>query len=163
MKMRLFIFSAVFTLLIIASFSFKLAGQTGGKAQAKAIVEERSELMRGIRGAFRPLQPLLMAGAFEVIVIKSRELANLAQKIPPTFSKKALSSKSRAKEELWNDWEGFTQKAKELADAVAGLQAAAKTSHAKKTEGWIKGVLMACKNCHRSFRVPQPEDEDEYQ
>ncbi len=152
MKMRLFIFSAVFTLLIIASFSSKLAGQ-----------EDRSLLMREIRDTFSPLQAMLMGGAFEVIVIKSHELATLAEKILPAFSTKAVSMESRAKEEIWNDWKGFTQKAKELADVVAGLQAAAKTSNAKKTEGLIKEVLMACKNCHRSFRIPQPEDEDEYQ
>ena len=152
MRMKLFIFSAVFTLLIIASFSFKVAGQ-----------EDRTQLMRDIRDSFSPLEAMLMGGAFEVIVINSRELATLAQKIQPAFSTKAVSLESRAKEEIWNDWKGFTQKSKELTDALSGLEAAAKTSNAKKTEGQIKKVLMACKNCHRAFRIPQPEDEDEYQ
>ena len=157
---KLSIFSAVFTLLMIASFSLKVAAQEGGD---KAIIEGRSDLMRGIRDTFRPLRAMLMAGAFEVIVIKSGELHNLAQKITTVFSKKALSNESRAKKEIWNDWEGFTKKAKEFTDEVAGLQKTAKASNAKKTEGHVKGVLMACKSCHRSFRKPKPKAEDEYQ
>lgn len=162
MKAKLSIFSAVFTLVMIASFSFKVEAQEGGD-KAKAIIEERSDLMRSIRDTFQPVRSLLMAGEFEVIVIKSRELNNLAQNIMTAFSKKALSSESRAKKEIWNDWEGFTQKAKEFAEAVAKLQKIAKTSNAKKTEGHINKALTACKNCHRSFRKPKAKAEDEYQ
>ena len=83
--------------------------------------------------------------------------------ITKDFSKKALSSESRAKEEIWSDWEGFSQKAREFSDAVAELRTASKASDAKKAEGSIKKALTACKNCHRAFRKPKPKAEDEYQ
>lgn len=160
MKTKLSIFSTVFTLLVIASFSLKVAAQEG---RDKAIIEERSELMGSVRDTFQPLRSMVMAGAFEVVVIKSGELHELAQKITTTFSKKALSSESRAKKEIWNDWESFSQKAKEFTEEVAGLQKAAKASNAKKTEGRVKKALAACKSCHRSFRKPKAKAEDEYQ
>jgi len=83
--------------------------------------------------------------------------------ITKDFSKKALSSKSRAKEEIWSDWEGFSQKAKEFSDAVVELQAASKASDTKKAQASVKRALTACKNCHRAFRKPKPKAEDEYQ
>ena len=166
MKITLPILPAVFILLVIASFSLKVAAQSGGdRSEAKAIIEERSELMRGLRDTFRPIRPMLMAGAFEIIVVKSRELVKLAQEIMPAFSKKALSSKSRAKVEIWKDGSQFAQKAEEVAAAIAELEQAAKTSDGEKTGARIARVLAACKGCHRSFRKPKAKakDEDEYQ
>ncbi len=164
MKITLSILPVVFILLIVASFSLKVAAQSeGDKSETKAVIEERSELMRSIRDTFRPIRPMLMAGAFEIIIVKSRELANLAQEIMPAFSKKALSNKSRAKDEIWKNRSQFTQKAKKLAAAIAELEQAAKTSDTEKTGGRIAGVLAACKNCHRSFRKPKTKGEDKYQ
>lgn len=164
MKITISILSVLFVLLVISSFSLKVDAQRGGdRSDAKAVIEERSELMRGLRDAFRPIRPMLMAGAFEIIVVKSREIAKLAQEIMPAFSKEALSSKSRAKVEIWKDRSQFAQKAKEFAAAIAGLEQAAKTRDTEKTGARIARVLAACKDCHRSFRKPKTKGEDEYQ
>ncbi len=164
MKITLSILPVVFILLFIASFSLNIAAQGGGdNSEAMAIIEERSELMRSIRDTFRPIRPMLMAGAFEIIILKSRELAKLAQEILPAFSKKALSNKSRAKDEIWKDGSQFAQKAEKLAAAIAKLEQAVKISDAEKTGARIARVLAACKDCHRSFRKPKAKGEDEYQ
>lgn len=64
MKITLSILPVVFILLFIASFSLNVAAQGGGdNSEAMAIIEERSELMRSIRDTFRPIRPMLMAGA----------------------------------------------------------------------------------------------------
>jgi cytochrome c556 len=159
--MKLFYF---FTLLMVAIFSLAAGTQeAAAQAESKAVIDGRSSLMRNIRDTFEPFKAMMMAGALEVIAAQSEELHGLAQKIPTAFSKKVLSDESRAKKEIWEDWEGFTGKAKELADAIAGIQGAAKAGDAKKVEGRIKTALKACKSCHRSFRKPKAKAEDEYQ
>jgi len=164
MKSALSIFSAVFILLTIATFSLKVAAQSGeNKPDPKAIIEERSDLMRSIRDTFQPLRSMLKAGAFEVIVVKSRELANLAREIIPAFSEKALSKKSRAKDEIRQYRSRFAQKAERFASAIAGLEQAAKTGEKENTGARIAKILTACKDCHRTFRKPKAKAEDEYQ
>ncbi len=140
MKITLSILPVVFILLFIASFSLNVAAQGGGdKSEAMAIIEERSELMRSIRDAFQPIRSMLKAGAFEIIVVKSREIANLAKGIMPAFSKKALSSKSRAKVEIWKSSSRFAEEAREFTAAIAELEQAAKTSDAAKTRAGAQG------------------------
>lgn len=164
MKNALAVLSVVFILVTFASFSLKVAAQNGkDKPDPKAIIEERSDLMRSIRDTFQPVRSMLKAGAFEVIVVKSRELANLAREIIPAFSEKSLSKKSRAKDEIWKDRSRFARKAEEFASAIAGLEQAAKTGEKEITGARIAEMLTACKDCHRAFRKPKAKAEDEYQ
>lgn len=161
MNTKLFSF---FTLLIIANLSLAAeARAAAAQAESKAVIDGRSSLMRNIRDTFEPFKAMMMAGALEVIAAQSEELHGLAQEIPKAFSKKVLSDESRAKKEIWSDWEGFRGKAKEFADTVTGIQGAAKAGDAKKVESQIKTALTACKSCHRSFRKPKAKAEDEYQ
>jgi len=160
MKLKLIYFSTFIICLLITPLSLKVAAQESGD---KAAIEGRAELMGGIRDIFQPFRSMLKAGAFDFLAVKSDELHGLAQMITKDFSKKALSSKSRAKEEIGSDWEGFSQKAKEFSDAVVELQAASKASDTKKAQASVKRALTACKNCHRAFRKPKPKAEDEYQ
>jgi cytochrome c556 len=164
MKITRSILPVVFILLFIVSFSLSVGAQDGrGKSEAMDIIEERSELMRSIRDAFQPISSMLKAGAFEIIVVKSREIADLAKGIVPAFSKKALSSKSRAKVEIWKESNRFAEEAREFTAAIAELEQAAKTSDTAKTRAGVARVLKACKACHRSFRKPKAKAEDEYQ
>ena len=160
MKLKQSIISMFIVLLLIVTFSIKVAAQT---EVDKDTIDKRHGLMSEIRDVFQPFRAMVMAGAFEVLVVKSDELHGLVQMIPKDFSKKVLSSESRAKKEVWSDRKGFSQKAKEFSDAVVELQAASKASDPKKAEGSIKKALAACKNCHRAFRKPKPKAEDEYQ
>ncbi len=160
MKLKLTIISAFITLILIVMFNINVMAQKGGDIEP---IDDPIDLMREIRDTFQPSRAMLMAGAFEVLSMKSDGLHSLARMITTAFSKKALSSESRAKEEIWSDWKGFSQKAREFSDAVAELRTASKASDAQKAEGSIKKTLMACKNCHRAFRKPKAKAEDEYQ
>ena len=61
---------------------------------------------------------------------------------------------TRAKAEIWDDWDGFAEKWSGLGEAAAGLQQVAATG--QEALGSAVGQLGgACKACHDSFRAPE--------
>lgn len=76
---------------------------------------------------------------------------------PPLFpegSSAADLGGTRAKAEIWGDWDGFAEKWSDLGTAAAGLQQAAATG--QEALGPAVGQLGGtCKACHDSFRAPE--------
>lgn len=156
-------FCALSMLLLMVFAGFHEAAPAGEGTDSKAIIERRSQLMRRVRDTFEPLRAMLMAGELEILIVKSTELHEMARDIEKSFAQKALADDSRARSEIWSDWEDFRTKAGAFAAAVAGVRSAAQSGDAKETNARIDRVTASCKSCHRSFRRAQPEAEDEYQ
>jgi len=72
----------------------------------------------------------------------------------PEGSSAADLDGTRAKAEIWEDWEDFTSKWADLGEAAAAMQTAA--SGGTEAIGPAMGALGgACKACHDSYRAPR--------
>jgi len=72
----------------------------------------------------------------------------------PEESSAADLDGTRAKAEIWEDWEDFTSKWADLGEAAAAMQTAA--SGGTEAIGPAMGALGgACKACHDSYRAPR--------
>jgi cytochrome c556 len=86
-----------------------------------------------------------------------------ARHIPSLFPAGSLGTaeiESRAKAEIWQDWESFTATAKQAQDAALALLALTKDAdeHAVAQEQIVeatKALGQACKSCHKKFRIPK--------
>ncbi|WP_353472446.1 cytochrome c [Salipiger sp. H15] len=80
-------------------------------------------------------------------------MINKAPLFPAGTSEMELEG-TRAKAEIWDDWEGFSAKWTGLAEAATGLQKVAATG--QEALGPAVGQLGgACKACHDTFRAPE--------
>lgn len=79
-------------------------------------------------------------------------LIDVASKIEPTFKDQgAADPASRAKPEVWANWDDFLLKAKALGDGAAAMDVAS-----VETIGAGMGAIGgACGDCHKTYQAPK--------
>ncbi len=80
-------------------------------------------------------------------------MAALAEMIPDVFPEGSLGGESRAKPEIWQQWDKFTAAADTLAAAAGRLEGAARAGDAAAIGAEAGAVGDACGGCHKPFRV----------
>ena len=136
-----------------------------GPMAKDGVIAERKELMKNTSGNFKDARDKAKTKAFARIAVNAQTLAINARHIPALFpagSQGMAEDKSRAKPEIWQDWEGYLAASQQFQDAATKLYTL--TKDADKTgvggaevDAAIKAIGGACKNCHDKFRVPKKE------
>lgn len=155
-------------LVIIGCIS--LSGVLGWAAIAKSasmakgdVIAERKEVMKNQGGNFKDAKEKAKAGDFARIAVNAQTIAISARHIPGLFPAGSMGSaedKSRAKAEIWQDWDGFLAAQQKLEEAATHLYKLTEkadkmpVTEAQVTEA-LKALGGACKNCHDKFRVPK--------
>jgi cytochrome c556 len=145
-----------------------LVGVLGWSVVAKSdsmakddVIAERKELMKNQGGNFKDAREKAKAGDFARIAINAQTLAISARHIPALFPAGSMGSpedKSRAKAEIWQDWDGFLAAQQKLQEAANNLyKLTEKADKMPVTEAQVSEALKtlgdACKNCHDKFRA----------
>ncbi|MBL9049443.1 MAG: cytochrome c [Tabrizicola sp.] len=79
-------------------------------------------------------------------------LVEAAGKIEATFKDQgAADPASRAKPEIWANWDDFLMKAKALGDGAAALDVAS----AESIGAGLGAIGGACKDCHTTYQMPK--------
>ena len=76
-------------------------------------------------------------------------LVDGAAKIAVVFEKAGTDPESKAKPEIWTNWDDFLAKGKGLGDAAAALDA----TTLEGVQAGMDGVGGACKACHTAYRM----------
>ena len=76
-------------------------------------------------------------------------LTEAAGKIPATFKPQGTDAESKAKPEIWTNWEDFLLKADALTKAATALD----TTTIEGVQAGMGGVGGACKDCHTKNRL----------
>lgn len=127
------------------------------------VIADRKELFKNNSGNFKDAREKAKAGAFARIAVNAQTIAINARHIPALFPAGSMGKpedKSRAKAEIWEDWDGFKAAAQQLQDTANSLYDLTKgadkmaVTEAQVTEA-LKAVGGACKNCHDKFRMPK--------
>lgn len=131
--------------------------------QKKSVIDDRKEVMRNTSGHFKDLRQKAKDEQLAQIAINAHTMAINARHIPMLFPEGSMGTpevKSRAKPEIWQDWNGFTAAAKRFEDAATDLMKLTKDADKMGVTGMqvgtaVKAVGAACKNCHKKFRAPK--------
>ena len=130
------------------------------------IIQERRQLMQNSAGSFKDARLKAKDGQFDRIAVNAQTIAINARHIPflyPEGSMGTAAIETRAKLEIWEDWEGFTAASEQLREAAQKLRNLTQNveekpvTEAQVTEA-LKAIGGACKNCHDKFRVPKEKD-----
>lgn len=141
----------------------------GSMDDERDVVAERQELMKNTGGNFKDMRTKAKEGQYARMAINAHTIAINARHIPMLFPEDSMGTpeqESRAKPEIWEDWNGFTASSKDVQDAAMKLVEL--TNDADKEEVTVsedqinqavKNLGEACKSCHEKFRVPKEQKE----
>ena len=117
------------------------------------MVKVRQDIMGFNGGAMKALGDMVKSGTIDEAVAQTalRTLQINAQNIPIVFETNDLTPPTKAKPEIWTDFEGFKTKAD-------GLEAAATAALAGAMDAGTLGAAMgalggACQACHEAYRL----------
>jgi cytochrome c556 len=118
-------------------------------------LHDRHELMEEIGKNAKAIGEAGKAGKPQDAVEPATKIQEAAKKIPDLFPKGSTHPESRAKPEIWDNWERFVELAKGLETTAGDVATAAKTGG---DLGAAAGPLfLNCKTCHEAFRKPDEE------
>ncbi len=96
------------------------------------------------------------------IEFRAIAIAGLAGKLHTMFAKKTslndLPGKTRAKPEIWANWNDFYGKTQNLVKLAGALESAAASGDKAKISAAYKNLgKQACGACHKKYRGPKPK------
>ena len=139
-------------LLVLMAGTFLMASlSVASAAQFDKVIEARKELMKGIGGASKAMRSATDAAG---VAASADKLAEAFAKINADTFPKGSSDGSRAKPEIWEQWDKFAAAAKNAVTLSQGIAATARAggSTAELVKAFGKN---ACGTCHRPFRKPK--------
>lgn len=137
----------VLFLLLFASLALAHEGATDVVKERMDLMDTQKEAMKVIGAMAKGKVPFDATAAAKA----AHEIEVTAKKIPELFPEGTGGRPSEAKPEVWTQWDKFTKDAEALGVAANDLVAALEAS----TPDWkakFKGVIDACKTCHKTFR-----------
>lgn len=120
-------------------------------AQDKAITE-RKDLMKSNNKASKAIKTAVEAKDYATIETNAKVIVANMDKVVELFPKGSTSNKSRAKAEIWEKWDEFSNKPAKVKTAAQALIDAAMAKDGDRVDAEYKAVGAACSSCHRTFR-----------
>jgi cytochrome c556 len=153
MKAKSFQYRLSIAVALAALTTFALAHEG-----AKGVVKERMDLMKQQQKDAKLINDMVK-GKVKFDAAKAtaaaRDLVTTSQKIPELFPKGTDGHPSEALPAVWEDWDQFTQNAKDL-ETIADTLATTIESNGDWKADFTK-VSDACKSCHESFRMKEED------
>lgn len=116
----------------------------------------RQAMMRSIGAHMAAIKAAIGAGNGKMVAIQAGSIAKLAPTISYAFPKGSGpgAGKTRAKDNIWTEWDKFKGVAMTLqAEATALAKVAATNDKAKMAAQFGKMAKMGCGGCHSVFRA----------
>ncbi|MCS6924498.1 MAG: cytochrome c [Candidatus Binatia bacterium] len=119
------------------------------------VIGFRTYLMANIGDNAKELNDKLKAGAVAAAKVNAQAIALHATRIPALFPAGSVSGTSRAKEEIWQQWDDFVKISRLLQDEASQLGVTVANGSAEAASAQARKVFAACKSCHDQFRKPE--------
>lgn len=126
-------------------------------ADAQALVAKRQALMKDNGKSLEAIVKVVKGQAPygpDVVTDAGKVVAN-SKEIPALFPKDSLTPKSRAKPEIWMQWDKFKSDANDLTTQSAKLVEVAKGGDVHAIAAQLQAVGKTCGACHHEFRKPE--------
>jgi len=118
-----------------------------------SVIEKRQALMKSNSAAAKAINAAVKAKDYATIEAKAKVIMENAREIPDLFPKGSTMGKTRAKPEIWEKWDAFSENPKKLGKAAADLADAAKSKDDAALTVKVKALGSVCSNCHKTFRA----------
>ena len=137
--------------LCLAVTSLLVAG--AANAADEDLVKYRQKLMEVISGHMGNTVAIIKSEVpyKENLVYHAKALADAAPLALPAFKTKAMSDKSEALPEIWDNWAEFEKYGKKMEEASASLSAAVSSGQMAAIGGALNDLGKSCKGCHDDF------------
>lgn len=138
-------------LLFLVPFALAHEGATGVVKERMDLMDSQKEAMKVLGAMAKGKVPFDAAKASEA----AGEIEKTSKQIPELFPEGTGGHPSEAKPEVWTKWEEFTGDAEGLQTAANDLILALEAPGAPEWKAKFKGVIDACKTCHKTFRAEE--------
>ncbi|MDE0310313.1 MAG: cytochrome c [Acidiferrobacterales bacterium] len=149
--------------LLVSSMTGSIAHATepptvGSAEEVAAVLEARSEFMKGMGSAMKAFSNFLKRGDGEPLELgaMAAEIAENAPGIPdlfPTGTGMEQIEESESKPEIWEKWDDFVAAANDLVEPALALEMAFESGDKAKIGASVKALGgNGCRGCHTPFR-----------
>ncbi len=115
----------------------------------------RTYLMDNIGANAKEMKGKIDAGKLEEAKMNAAAIALHSTRVAALFPEGSSGDSSRAKEEIWQNWDAFIASATELGTEANALTVAAGENNAASVKEHMQKMFGTCKGCHDQFRKPE--------
>ena len=120
-------------------------------AQADVIAERKANF-KANAAAMKAINAALGGGDFDAAITQATTIADWARVMPDYFPENSDSGDTKARADIWMDFDGFKSRASANEKAALTLISTAKTGDVSATIGALKQLGGTCKSCHDNFK-----------
>ena len=130
---------------MIVFFGFSMAASAD-------IVFDRKAGFRANAASMRVIAAAIGGGDYQTVINQAATISSWAQKIPNYFPEGSGSGDTKARAEIWINFDDFTALSKANQTAANRLVTAAKSSDRGAIMEGLKNLGSSCKACHKSYK-----------
>lgn len=120
-------------------------------AQADVIAERKANF-KANAAAMKAINAALGGGDFDTVITQATTIADWARVMPDYFPENSDSGDTKARADIWMDFDGFKSRASANEQAALTLISTAKTVDVSATIVALKALGGTCKSCHDNFK-----------
>ena len=116
------------------------------------VISERKENFRANVKSLKLIQPAMEQGNMETITQEAEAIANWAKAMPEFFPDGSDMGDTKARPEIWENWDDFVAKSaanREAAETLASLAAAGDYDALQAAFG---ALSKTCGDCHKLYK-----------
>lgn len=116
-------------------------------------IKKRKGIMKSNNKAGKAIKAAVKEGDFATVEQNAKKIAANMDKLVALFPEGSTAKNSRAKAEIWQEWDDFKAKVNDLKDASRKLANAANAKDSDQVKIQNKAVGAACSACHKRYRA----------
>ena len=133
------------SVLLIVVFGFSISANADVVSQRKAGFKTNAASMKAIASA-------IGVGDYQTVINEAKTISSWAHKIPGYFPEGSRFGNTKARAEIWANFDDFTALSKANETAANKLVTAAKSGDPGAMMASLKNLGSSCKACHRSYK-----------
>ena len=122
-----------------------------GTANADIIADRKAGFKRNA-DSMKAIAAAIGGSDYQTVISLAEGIASWASKIPSYFPEGSDSGDTKARAEIWFEFDAFKAKAKANETAALTLVAAAKSGDQGAMMAGLKNLGASCKSCHSNFK-----------
>ena len=116
------------------------------------IIADRKAGFKGNADSMKAIAAAIGSGDYQTVINLAEGIASWANTIPSYFPEGSDSGDTKARAEIWFEFDAFKAKAKANETAARTLVTAAKSGDQGAMMSGLKNLGASCKSCHSSFK-----------
>ena len=116
------------------------------------VIAERKANFKANAAAIKAINAALGGGDFDTVIMQASTIADWARVMPDYFPENSDSGNTKARADIWMDFDGFKSRASANEQAALTLISTAKAGDVSATIGALKALGGTCKSCHDNFK-----------